>query len=92
MEPIVREQYTLELGIAEGNAFLGITSTGLDMSCIKKLREDVDSIHQYAKSKGFDLVFANTTDKRFVSLWNRVRPCYDVVEVEPGNWVGAWEV
>jgi hypothetical protein len=92
MDPIVHEDYQLKLGVAEGNAFLELDAKRLSAQALKDLREDVEVVREYALKNGFDFIFVHTQDKRLISLWNRIKPCYDIVCPAPGNWVGAWLV
>lgn len=84
------DEYDLEVVEVQGFLFLHIHLRGWGTKVIKGLKEDVEYFVNSPLVEGHDVVFALTDDKKITKLWNMVRPCFEIRQLEDDSWFGAW--
>ena len=82
--------YDLEIVKEEGFIFLHIHINTWGLSVVRGLKEDVQFIKDTYIKQGHDVVFATTTNEKFIKLWNAIEPCYEVVQLNEYTWLGSW--
>lgn len=84
--------YDLEVVNEQGFLFLHIHLSGWGPGVVKSLKEDVEYLVNSPLVEGHDVVFALTEDKKITKLWNLIRPCFELRQLEDDSWFGAWLV
>ena len=86
----VDEVLDLEIEIVEGFAFLHLSLFTLTPELVKKLREELERVLSILQSRGYDTLFLTSTDEKSVKFWQFIKPCFEVMKLEDGTWLGSW--
>lgn len=90
MKTVEGKDFTLFTEIREGLVFLHIFFKKFSPSIIKDLRKEVDNLKKRFLGEGHDVVFVTTSDPKIVRFWGLIEPCYKVVNLGHGQWLGSW--
>jgi hypothetical protein len=84
------DEFEVTMENIEGFVFLHLSITSFNHTVVKKLRVLLDVILSEVSEKGHNIVFATTTNKKILKLWNMIRPCFETQEVAKDAWMGSW--
>ena len=82
--------FGLKLEVVEGFVFLHLDLDVVTPDLVRKLRRELDKLLDVLQTKGHDTLFLVSPYKRSVRFWQLIKPCFEVMELEDGNWLGSW--
>lgn len=92
-ETITREHYEARIETVKGFVFLHLSVSEWNKTTLKEIREDLRNYLIKAEEYGHDAIFMASDSLKSVRMWELVKPCFKLEQVEHEGevlYLGSW--